>query len=120
MRTPEIFADQLKGKKILIIGNHDYRGEVVKCFAEVHNYLEIEIGGNKVHMSHYPYKENVGPHDGKFLHKMMKDDGNWLLHGHVHNSAPQIVDKSINCSVEMWDYVPIPETKIEEIMKGKA
>lgn len=118
MRTPCEYLKNLNGNKILIIGNHDYRGEVVKCFRVVHDYLMIEIGGNKVHLSHYPYKENVGPYDGKFLHKMRDNDGNWLIHGHVHNHAPKIVGKSINASVEWWDYKPFSELEVEEIMKG--
>jgi len=118
MRTPKHFADQLKGKKILIIGNHDYRNEVIQCFDEVHDYLQIEIAGNKIHLSHYPYKQNVGPYDKQFLHKMMEDDGNWLIHGHVHNSAPKIVQKSINASVECWNYKPFSEKEVESIIEG--
>ena len=119
MRTPKHFADRLKGKKILVIGNHDNYSQVVGCFDEVHEKLQIEIGGNIVNLSHYPYKVNVGPYDKKFLHKMMEDDGNWLIHGHVHNSAPKLVDKSINACVENWAYAPFSEEEVLKIMLDK-
>ena len=117
MRTPKLYTEKLNGKLILVIGNHDYKEEVLECFDEVHDYLQIEIGGNKVHMSHYPYKQNVGPYDKRFLPIMLNDEGDWLLHGHVHNKAPKFVDKSINCCVEHWNYTPVSEIQIETIMK---
>jgi len=117
MRTPKEHAEQLNGKKILIIGNHDRESQCKGHFDEIHERLEIEIDGRKVNLSHYPYWENVGPYDHQFMFKMMKDDGKWLIHGHVHNSAPALVKKSINACVEHWDYKPISEDTVIEIMR---
>lgn len=120
MNNPKRFAERLNGKKILILGNHDSVVESKLAFDEVLGYTQIEIGGNKVHLKHYPYRENVGPYDKKFLHVMMQDDGNWLIHGHVHNAAPKLVGKSINASVEWWDYKPFSEKEVEIIMAEKT
>lgn len=53
--------DQLKGQKILIQGNHDRKlvsfAKFRQKFISVHEYLEIDHGGIKVVMFHYPIKE---------------------------------------------------------------
>ena len=108
------FTKVLNGKIILIMGNHDKESQCHGHFHEIHKGLQIEIDGKTVNLKHYPYKPDVGKFDIKFLNRMLDDDGLWLLHGHVHNSAPKFVRKSINCSVELWDYTPISE---EEIIK---
>ncbi len=118
MREPKLYADRLLGEKILIIGNHDDKLKSKTVFKEMKEYIQLEIGGRKVNLSHYPYLEQLGPHDSQFRFKMMNDDGNWLLHGHTHNSSPKIVKKSINCCVEHWNYTPIPEEEIMKIMES--
>ena len=69
----------LKGKKVLIRGNHDPRvmpDEINKHFVEITDYKEIVENGQRIIMSHYPipfykgdYKENV-----------------WMFYGHVHRT----------------------------------
>ena len=58
----------LKGKKILIAGNHDFkmlqRDDFVDCFESVHNYLEIEHNDTKVILFHYPIAEWNGMYWG--------------------------------------------------------
>jgi calcineurin-like phosphoesterase family protein len=57
--TVEILQ-QLKGKKILIKGNHDYKNckypQFMECFASTHDYLELRERDHKVlvTMFHYP------------------------------------------------------------------
>lgn len=53
----KVILSQLKGKKILIKGNHDKSASQMKeiGFSEVHEYLEIKIGDFDVVLSHYPY-----------------------------------------------------------------
>jgi calcineurin-like phosphoesterase family protein len=74
-KTVEIFK-QLKGRKILIKGNHDYISNVLaKCFDKIVDYLEINDNGTKVVMSHYPMP---------FWNGQFRDTVH--LYGHVHNS----------------------------------
>lgn len=71
---------RLNGDKILVEGNHDrkalndpsFRG----CFKEVHKYLDINYGGNKCVMFHYPIAEFDQQHRGA-LH----------FHGHLHGGT---------------------------------
>lgn len=74
-KTVEIFK-QLKGRKILIKGNHDYISNVLaKCFDRIVDYAEINDNGTKVVVSHYPMP---------FWNGQFRDTVH--LYGHVHNS----------------------------------
>jgi calcineurin-like phosphoesterase family protein len=70
--------NQLKGTKILIQGNHDrklLRDPVFRrCFAEVHDYLEITHNGTVIVMFHYPIH-----HEWNRAHH-----GSVHCYGHVH------------------------------------
>lgn len=72
---------QLRGRKILLLGNHD-SGLAAYCrdmFDEVHHYLEAKVSGNRLIMGHFPFRS---------WHQMHY--GSWNLHGHCHgNLAPQ-------------------------------
>jgi len=116
------YVKHLNGEIILILGNHDKEKQCHGHFKEIHSFLQVEIAGEKVNLKHYPYKPvkiQTIEHDLKYLDRMLEDKGEWLLHGHVHNSQPKIVNKSINCSVEWWDYTPISEEKIIEIISAE-
>ena len=68
---------QLNGNIILIKGNHDrcHDARLLKCFAKVCDYLEIEDGEDHIVLSHYPipcFKN----HFYDWLH----------FYGHVHTS----------------------------------
>lgn len=77
---------QLKGKKYLIVGNHDkwlkkYDNEKHHYFRLIAPYHEMNDNKRKVILSHYPifcYNGQFRNKDGKFT--------TWMLHGHIHNS----------------------------------
>ena len=74
-RTVEIMQ-QLKGKKILIKGNHDKLNQELKnCFEYICDYKEIKDNGRDVILCHYPI-----PCFNKHFY------GSIHLYGHVHNS----------------------------------
>lgn len=70
---------RLNGEKVLIEGNHDlkhYPAELRQMFADIKPYKEIDDGGRKVIMSHYPilfYKHSNRPNV-------------YMLCGHVHRT----------------------------------
>lgn len=71
--------NQLKGKKILIIGNHDKNflkdnNFDKTLFEEITNYKEIKYNKTKIIMFHYPIIDWNGKYQGSFL-----------LYGHVHS-----------------------------------
>jgi calcineurin-like phosphoesterase family protein len=63
-------------------------------------------------MCHHPYIL-IGPGDDKYEKWRPKDDGRWLICGHVHEKW-KVVDKMINVGVDQWNYKPV---SIEEISK---
>lgn len=126
---------QLKGYKILILGNHDRQAKKMLSmgFDEVHENIWIEIGTQRLFLSHFPYhpmsayykltndqvtiaypQEQI---DTRYLHKRMVDDGqSWLLHGHVHNAYRQN-GRQINVGVDQWGFKPVPHEKILQMIK---
>lgn len=68
---------KLNGQKLLIKGNHDRCNDArfLKKFIKVDEYLEIEDGGRKVVLCHYP----IPCFKNHFY-------GWYHLYGHVHNS----------------------------------
>lgn len=68
---------KLNGQKILIKGNHDRCNDTrfLKKFVKVNEYLEVEDGGRKVVLCHYP----IPCFKNHFY-------GWYHLYGHVHNS----------------------------------
>lgn len=67
----------LKGKKVLIRGNHDpatFSSEVGGLFDEIADYMEIDDNDQHVILSHYPMP----------FHKNTFRNDYWMLYGHVH------------------------------------
>jgi calcineurin-like phosphoesterase family protein len=116
---------RLKGKKVLIEGNHDNKLKELsrKEFAEIHHsYWEVKDPetGRFVVMSHYPIH---------FYNRQRH--GAVMLYGHVHNMLDYEVSKEvvelvnarlglnsqiINVGCMLWDYTP---RTLKELMKGK-
>lgn len=119
IKLKEIMA-QLNGKKVLIQGNHDWG--VVKIHRAKEFGFEwaqreqhcIRIANEDVYLCHFPYRDD---HTEELRYKEMRpvDIGNWLLHGHVHG-AWTVRDRQINVGVDVWDYKPVSENQIVQIM----
>jgi len=107
--------NQLNGKKILIKGNYDISKEnggtanfeindkmLLKYFDEVYDELEIEIGGEKVYLNHFPTnaKENV-----------------FNIVGHIHGLW-KVQRNSVNVGVDIWHFTPVSEELIKFQMNG--
>lgn len=70
---------QLKGRKVLIRGNHDPKridGKLAKMFDDVKDYKEISDNGRKVCMCHFPI----------LLYNHSHNRNSYMLCGHVHNT----------------------------------
>ena len=123
---------QMNGSKILVCGNHDRPAMTArrfdKMFSWIHRYREeggfdgvwleapntVELGDHSVLVSHYPYRGDSGEID-RFLDRRPVDTGGWLLHGHVHEAWRQR-DKMINVGVDVWDFYPVSESKLAELI----
>lgn len=73
---------ELKGKKVLIRGNHDLKSmneELKGMWEDVKDYKEITDGENKIILCHYPI----------LFYKGSYDENVWMLHGHVHERTKE-------------------------------
>lgn len=95
---------KLNGKKTLIKGNHD-RKYSIKGITPVYRWHIVELGGIKFLLVHSPTYDKP------------EWDG-WIIHGHHHNNYPESYplvnkeNKTINVSVEVLDYYPLPLDKL--------
>jgi len=133
-RPLDLFMPRLNGEKFLVMGNHDvcHPCNKKKAEAALPLYAEsgfkilgleapLEICGEKVRLHHMPYQE-TSAEEGyapapKHLQYRPKDDGMWLLHGHVHEKW-RVKNKMINVGVDVWDFHPVPLEEIERIISG--
>ena len=84
---------RLKGRKILIKGNHDTLPDKVysKCFEKIFDYLEI----GDLLLCHYPDA-------GRYFNEIDINKYKLIVHGHIHNK-PTPLPNGINVCV---DYTP--------------
>lgn len=130
------FVSTLKGKKHLVIGNHDCVTDkrYKQLFVEVVNYKEIKDNVNgkeyRVVMSHFPFAF------WNHQHHYRRDGGEhkaWAiqLYGHVHNSVEEDIFQdfikslnekhNISCMAKnvgcmLWDYTP---RTLKEILESE-
>ena len=130
-RLREILS-QLNGIKVCVRGNHDLsHAEMTTAgFDFVCESMQLNIAGELVNVSHYPYKANrfktlfytianklfpkrfYKPRKFKF---QKEDDGRFLIHGHSH-SRFKVKDKMLHVGVDAWCYEPVPAAKIADII----
>lgn len=121
---------RLKGKLVLIRGNHDpeqLSPEVKSCFEKICDYDEIIVDGYRVLLSHYPmllYKNSHDPmcvmlcghvhvtHENDFLEKWIKE----LRDSRVmpFHSYGNIIN--VGCMMPWMDYTP---KTLKEIIEGR-
>ncbi|MBS2001323.1 MAG: hypothetical protein JST44_07430 [Cyanobacteria bacterium SZAS LIN-5] len=116
----EEFAPRLKGRKVLIAGNHDgchpsnHEGKLGnlalyrKYFDAVHEDLEWD----GLHLHHMPYHDDV---DHRYPEYRPIDAGLILLHGHVHQRWT-VNGRQINVGVDVWNYEPVHESEIRKLV----
>jgi calcineurin-like phosphoesterase family protein len=123
-RLVPIILPQLNGRHRLVCGNHDkchisfgHKSEAAKeryikyGFIEVHQ--EVRVG--PFLLNHFPYTGDSTNKD-RYTEYRPKDDGSFLLHGHVHSRYGKITSaRSIDVGVDAWDYAPVSiETLLAE------
>ncbi|NLD76090.1 MAG: hypothetical protein GX643_05430 [Acidimicrobiales bacterium] len=122
----------LFGRIVLLPGNHDrvwagnsrpeqWRDRYLDAGIDeiVPGTTSLELAdGTVVDVDHFPYKGDSGPGD-RFPDWRPEDRGRVLLHGHVH-SAWRTNGRMINVGVDVWDYRPIPEPRVIELVEAAA
>lgn len=119
---------RLHGTIHLITGNHDHpwpggrdahkyqQAWLDAGFASIQQYARRRIHGTNVMMCHFPYEVDER-HGALFKRYQLQDDGDWLIHGHVHG-AWKVKGRQINVGVDVWDFRPVHLDQIAEIMSA--
>lgn len=152
----ERFADsltKLNGRLHLITGNHDdpwpgnrdsfkFQRAWLEYFESVQAFARRRVNGRVVLLSHFPYEgdHTTDPRAGQFR---LRDEGEVLLHGHMHtadkitpmidtecffcgavlNDGPclhndSVVSRQIHVGLDAWDLRPVPMQDIQELIAG--
>lgn len=110
---------RLKGKKKLILGNHDTWVKRVDCsryFSSVDTMLETSDGQRSLTLCHYPMLS--------WKHAMRS----YMVHGHIHNDRRadywpllQCRDRVLNAGVDINGFKPVTfEEMLENNIRFKA
>jgi calcineurin-like phosphoesterase family protein len=103
---------RLNGRIILVRGNHDgFREDRYQRwgFYDVveHSTRLTLSNGVEVLLCHYPYVS----YDDRYPERLPKDEGMYLLHGHVHTSWLSR-GRGLNVGVDVWGYEPVSEEQV--------
>lgn len=111
--TADWYLKQLKGRKHLIVGNHDWRTlqnpKAMALFASVDDLLEIEDGERAVVLCHYPLAE---------WHHSRR--GAWHVYGHIHNlrsdtwAFMRTLPHALNAAAAVNGYAPATFAQLVE------
>jgi calcineurin-like phosphoesterase family protein len=109
--------NRLNGSKILLLGNHDKQLARERstgfgdAFQSIHDYLEININGNKIILSHYPMLTWNGSGHGSIM-----------LHGHAHgntNYGHLSKAKILDVGVDVHNYFPMSSDSVLLLMSKR-
>lgn len=137
---------KMHGRKILIIGNHDklfknYAEWEYRVYAEtftegVRSWLDLRdllpFSHLPMIVNHFPYEPGTGPRvvpgPDKYKNwRPVRVPGQWLLHGHTHDTRVLTGDQQIHIGIDadyskygVKNYRPIPLDVIESIIENET
>ena len=104
-RAPEWYLRQLRGHKILIIGNHDGRTlenpKAMHYFEDVSPMMHVTDGDKQICLCHFPIAECNGN-----MH------GSWHIYGHIHSKKDETYqfmrtrERALNAGCMINNYTP--------------
>lgn len=120
--NPEQYLSRLKGKKILLLGNHDHgwktKVDMGRYFKEVLNLKEVDIEGHMTTICHYPMLE------WRSSRKENSKRLGFLIHGHIHKNTekPEYMQlfrlpNALNAGVDINGFRPVT---FEELLKNNS
>lgn len=126
----DAYLSRLNGEINLVTGNHDkvwpgeraaykFQKQWMQRFNSIQQYARMRIDGETVFLSHFPYS---GDHtsDERFSQYRLRDEGQWILHGHTHSTAVlsgTYTDRQIHVGVDAWNLTPVPVEEIARTIK---
>lgn len=111
-----IYLDRMKGKKHLIVGNHDYKlvkklDNPEKYFESVSHMQLINLENKLITLCHYPMIEW-----NRSRYALEQENStSWLIHGHIHNDREGMAFKfikdnlpcALNAGVDINNFEPV-------------
>lgn len=107
------YVNRMKGKKHLIIGNHDpywmrYEEDLSKYFASVDKLTEIKVQKKLITMCHFPMLEWAAS-------RYIESAASYLIHGHIHgrkgDEVYEYIQKylphALNAGVDVNNFEPV-------------
>lgn len=111
-KPEEWYLEQLKGRKNLIIGNHDNRllknDTAMQYFERVDKMMHVMDGKNHICLCHFPIAEWNGYHHGSYH-----------IYGHIHGSTNEAFrfmktrERAYNAGCMINNYVPVNFDELE-------
>lgn len=109
-RPPEYYLKRLKGKKCLIVGNHDSfwldNVNYEDYFEDVSPLKVINSGAGIATLCHFP---------------MLDFEGRWHIHGHIHNNTVRpywpvlrSMPAALNAGADINNFVPVTFEELVE------
>jgi calcineurin-like phosphoesterase family protein len=80
----------------------------------VQPFARRKVNGVNVLLSHFPYAADRGP--ARYMQYRLRDEGEWLLHGHTHGKERFHDQREIHIGVDAWDLRPVPVEDIAKII----
>lgn len=119
-KDPEPYLSRLKGRKILIVGNHDEKWlknypHGVRYFEAVTDYLVTTVENRKITFCHYPMYE------WKNSRKIGSKKAGYHVYGHIHGRRDDIykpifaLPHSFNAGADINGLMPVP---FDELVKN--
>ena len=112
-KTPDVYLRQLKGKKHLIVGNHDSKllknNRAMSYFESVHELIVIHENNVPIVLCHYPLAE--WPHYFR---------ESYHIYGHIHgnlNKAYRVMyeeERALNAGCMINNYAPVSLRELKE------
>lgn len=104
---------RLNGKKYIIIGNHDNKQNLIKCkkeglICDIKESQTIQIGKDRVFLSHYPHREWNGFYKGAYH-----------LYGHCHCNLDDY-KMSTDIGVDAWEYGPVEWAELKQYLQDNC
>lgn len=93
-RLERLFAS-LRGRKILVAGNHDRQATFALGWESIHERVTVVTGGHRIVCDHFPLRS----WDRAF-------HGSLHFHGHVHGAFTG-TSQSCDLGVDVWGYRPV-------------
>lgn len=122
-----LLVAHLNGRKFLVPGNHDecwsghskvrpadrrrYEDVGFEILPEVYRYGDWWL-------CHFPAAGDSHEEDRYADHQPVIPDGDWLLHGHVHDRW-RVNGRQVNVGVDAHDFYPVSEVEIRALIESQ-